>query len=491
MYIRMVVVMAVTLYTSRVVLDSLGVEDFGIYNVVGGIIAMFRILNGALTDASQRFITFELGKGDRGDVNNIFSQCLVLHFLLGIIVVAVAEPIGIWFLNNKLMIPSERLNAAFWIYQFTIISMFVMFISVPYNALIVAHEKMSAFAAISIIDALLRLVVAYALYIQGIDKLILYGALMLLTQIILRLVYTIYCRRNFKSSEFKFIWNTHIIKKMGQFASWTILGNMSYLLTTQGLNLLLGMFFNPIINAARGIAVQVQGAIETFVRNFQTAINPQITKYYASGNFERMHKLVFTSSRFSFFLMMIPILPLLFETEQILQLWLGKVPEYVVGFTRIVLLISWVTTLLNPLEVSVKASGRIRKFEIVIYGLKLLVLPIAYIFLRLGASPLSVFGLQLIIELTAYFVSIFITSKDVGFMVLRYMKDVLLVIVPTTLFSLLLPIVLVRTVDVSVGRFFLLTIFSTIWSLIIVLIIGTSKEEKIFIKNKISCLRKK
>lgn len=488
MYIRMVIVMTVTLYTSRVVLKSLGVEDFGIYNVVGGIIAMFRIFNGALTDASQRFITFELGKGENGDVTKIFSQCLILHFLLGFIVVVFAEPIGIWFLYNKLMIPPERLDAAFWIYQFTIISMFVMFISVPYNALIVAHEKMKAFAMISIVEAFLRLGVAYALYIEGVDKLILYGFLMLLTQICLRFIYTLYCKKEIKASTFKFTWDKETIKEMGRFASWTILGNMSYLSTTQGLNLLLGVFFPPVVNAARGIAVQVQGAVETFVRNFQTAINPQITKNYAAGKIETMIDFVFVSSRFSFFLMMIPMMPLLFETNQILELWLGTVPEYTVVFVRVILLVSWISTLLNPLEISVKASGKIRNFEIVIYGLKFCILPISYILLKYyGYSPIYVFVIQFEIDIVALCASIRISSKILSFNVGRYINDVIFCIMPVVIVTTLVPLVVVSIMEKSVLRVFVLIIFSLLWSLLVVLILGTSYTEKKYIKNKLKC----
>ena len=305
LYFRMIITMAVSLFTSRVILQTLGVDDFGIYNLVGGITAMFQILNGTLADATQRYITVEIGKGDDGSINKIFSICLLLHVILGIIIVVIAEPLGLWMIHNKLIIPTDRIGAATWILHFSVISLFVVIISVPYNALIIAHEKMEAFAMISIIEAVGKLLIVYALLIGHMDRLILYGVLMLLMQTGIRYLYTSYCNRNFSESKFHYYWDNGLVKEMSGFASWTIIGNMAFICVTQGISIILGMFFFPVVNAARGIAVQVQTAMLTFVKNFQTAINPQITKTYASGNISETHSLIFRSSRFSFFLVMI------------------------------------------------------------------------------------------------------------------------------------------------------------------------------------------
>src|SRR3712207_5379352 len=320
LYFRMIVIMAVTLFTSRVILQTLGVEDYGIYNVVGGIVAMFTFISSSLTTASQRFITFELGKGKKGNISNVFSTCLTLHILLAILIAIIVEPFGIWFIYNKLMIPEARLTAAIWVFQFSILAMVVMIVSVPYNALIVAYEKMNAFALVSVIDAALRLAIAYSLLaFNSLDKLIVYGALVFLAQLIIRACYTVYCNRTFTDVQYCKQMDRSLLLEMGKFASWSIFGNVAFLTYTQGLNLLLGMFFSPVVNAARGVAVQIQGAVNTFVSSFQTAINPQITKNYAAGNFSEMINLVFRSSRFSFYLLMMLSVPVLLRTSDILD----------------------------------------------------------------------------------------------------------------------------------------------------------------------------
>jgi len=300
LYIRMIIIMAVSLFTSRVILQTLGVDDFGLYNLVGGITAMFQFLNGTLADATQRYITVEIGKGENGNVNKIYSLCLLLHILLGIIIVLIAEPIGLWLIHNKLIIPFNRLDAVIVVFHLSVISLFISIITVPYNALIIAHEKMNAFAIISIVEAIGRLMIAYSLLISLIDKLILYSLLILLLQFFIRVLYSFYCKRHFEESKFRFYWDKGLVKELFSFASWTIIGNLAYISVTQGITLLFGLFFLPVVNAARGIAVQVQSAISTFVKNFQTAINPQITKTYASGNTSEMYSLIFRSSRFSF-----------------------------------------------------------------------------------------------------------------------------------------------------------------------------------------------
>ena len=491
LYLRMVVIMGVTLFTSRVVLQALGVDDYGIYTVVGGITAMFKIILGSMTDATQRFLTFEIGKGAQGNVSKVFSTSLLLHVIIGVVIVIVAEPLGLWFLNHKLIIPAERMNAAFWVFQSSLISLFFLIVSIPYNAMIVAYERMKAFAYISVLDAFLRLCIAYLLFVDfGIDRLILYSFLMMASQTLLRFVYSIYCNHSFADSKFHLYFDRHLIVEFGKFGSWTLIGNASYLLSTQGISLLLGTFFAPFVTAARGIAIQVHGALTTFVKNFQTAVNPQITKNYASGKLNSLHELVIRSAKFSVFLMIVPLLPILFETEYVLELWLVEVPQYTVDFTRFMILSLLLTTLRNPIEVAAKATGKIKRFEIEVQGSKLLILPISYIFLRLGYSPVSVFVIDLIFNIIALVLSLKEINRLIGLSIVECLHNVILRVAITCLLSAILPLYLRLFFEEGLFRF-ILSIATTIPTLIIITYIGLTSTERCSIYQMINKMKSK
>lgn len=303
LYIRMLFTMAVSLFTSRVVLNTLGVEDYGIQNVVGGVISMFTFINGGMVSSTQRYLNFEIVKGNADRLRSVFNTALQIHALIALVIIILGETVGLWFLLEKLVIPEERMTAAMWVYQCSIIACAVNILSVPYNADIIAHEKMSAFAYISILDVTLKLVIVYLLVVSPIDKLIAYAILTLLVQLLIRYVYTRYCNKHFQESFVEWRFNKPLFKEMLSFAGWSFLGNLAAILYTQGLNMMLNIFFGPVVNAARGIAVQVQSAVHQFVSGFQTALNPQITKNYASGDLEQMHSLMFRSARFSFLLL--------------------------------------------------------------------------------------------------------------------------------------------------------------------------------------------
>ena len=340
LYFRMLFMMLVSLYTSRVVLATLGVEDFGIYNVVGGVITMFSFFNGAMSSSTQRYITFELGRGDFDQLQKVFQTSVNIHLLVALLILFLGETIGLWFFYEKMVIPASRMTAAFWVYQFSIITMMVMIVSVPYNAAIIAHEKMSIFAYISILEVLLKLGIVYLLYLTRSDKLIMYAALLCATQLLIRIVYGHYCSCHFKEVRYYWGWDLKLFKEMLYFGGWNLWGGFATVLFSQGINILLNMFFGPFVNAARGIAVQVQGAVTQFSTNFQTALNPQITKSYALGDFTYMHSLIFRSSKFTFLLLAVISFPILLETEMILQLWLNMVPAYTVVFVRLMLCIT-------------------------------------------------------------------------------------------------------------------------------------------------------
>ena len=425
LYLRMLLIMAVSFYTSRVVLQTLGVVDYGIYNVVGGIVAMFGFLNSAMSSSTQRYLTFELGRGDTERLKKVFVTSMNIHIMISVIVFVLAETIGLWLLYNKMTIPAERFNAAFWVYQCSILSTMIMFISVPYNATIIAHEKMSAFAYISILEVVLKLLIVYLLLIGDIDKLILYAVLMLTVQVIIRFIYNIYCKRHFEETKYSFLFDRPLFKEMLSFSGWNLWGNMAAVAFTQGLNILLNMFFGPVVNAARGVAVQVQQTVTQFSMNFQTAINPQITKSYAIEDYEYMHSLIFRSSRFTFFLLLCICLPVFMEAEALLGIWLKEVPEYSAVFLRIILCVTIVDAVANPLMISAQATGHIKIYQSVVGGILLTILPIAYVVLKLGGNPQSVFIVHLLICTIAFIVRLFIIRPMIRLSLTKYIKEVI------------------------------------------------------------------
>lgn len=384
LYFRMILNMLVALYTSRIVLNTLGVTDFGIYNVVGGVVSMFGFLNGLLSTTIQRYMTFELGKGNLNTFNKVFNISQIILGLLSLLIIILAETVGLWFLYNKLVIPVDRMEAALWVFQASIASTVIMLMSVPYNAVIIAHEKMSVFAYISIIEVCLKLGMVFFLFLFDMDKLVLYSFLMFIVQISIRMIYGVYCSRHFSGTRFRLLIDKSLIKEMLSFTGWNLFGNIAFLMYTQGVNILLNMFFGPLVNAARAVAVQAQGAISQFSTNFQMALNPQITKSYAIRDYSYMHKLINRSSKFTFLLLLFISLPIMIETHMVLFLWLGDVPAYSVAFLRIMIVTVIIDAVANPLMVAASATGDVKKYQSLIGGLLLLMLPISYIVLKLG-----------------------------------------------------------------------------------------------------------
>ncbi len=446
LYVRMLFSMGVGLFTSRVILASLGIVDYGISNVAGGVVAMFGFLNAAMTTSTQRYLTFELGRGDNERLRLTFMTSLYIHIMIALIVVILAETIGLWFLKNKIVIPVGRETAAMYCYQFAIISTVVSILSYPFNAAIVSHERMGTFAYISILDVILKLGVAYTLYIVNIDKLIAYSSLVLAVQCLMTSVYVAYCWKHFDESRLRCLWDVGLLKEMGAFAGWNMWGNVAYILFTQGINILLNMFFGPVVNAARGVAVQVQGVIMQFSGNFQTAINPQITKTYSQNDLTNMHRLIFRSSKFTFFLLLCLSLPVILEADVILGLWLKTVPEYSAIFLRLMLCVAIMDSVANPLMISAAATGKVKVYQSVVGGILLAVVPVSYVVLKLGGNPYSVFVVHLSVSLIAFIVRLFIVRPLIKITVHDYTVNVTarcaIVAVPATGLSLLFKILL-------------------------------------------------
>lgn len=492
LYLRMIFILCVGLYTSRIVLNTLGVEDYGIYNVVGGFVAFFSFLNGAMATATQRFITFELAQGDVERQTVTFSTAAIIHVAIAFLIVIIAETVGLWFVCNKLVIPEERFVAAMWVYQFSILSMFVSIVSIPYNAAIIAHEKMSAFAYISILDTVLKLAIVYLLTIATFDRLIFYAALLFGISLLDRLIYGIYCKRHFIETRVRLIFDKRIFNAMTNIAGWSLFGNIAGVFYTQGLNVLLNIYFGPAVNAARAIAVTIQGVVTGFVGNFQMALNPQITKSYAIDDMKRMHSLIFASSKYSFFLLLFIALPIMIETQTILTLWLKIVPEHTVWFVRLILCILLIDTLSNPLMISAQAVGRVKVYQSVVGGLLLLILPIAYVALRLGGNPETVFIVHMVVAVSALICRVIIVGRMVSFTFALYARKVLL---PTTSVFLL-------TSCISAGLFCVIPdngILKTveviamilIFTAVVILFAGLSTTERMFMRNRISNLMHK
>lgn len=485
LYFRMFFIMAVNLYTSRVVLKTLGVEDFGIYNVVGGIITMFAFINSAMASTTQRYLTFELGKGDLAGLNKVFSVSISIHALIAAIIFVLGETIGLWFLYYKMVIPAIRMDAAIWVYQLSILSSIVMIVSVPYNACIIAHEKMSAFAYISILEVVLKLGIVYVLWFVAWDKLKLYAVLMFMTQLLIRVVYGRYCGKHFLETKFQFIKDKHLFKEMLSFAGWNLWGNCASVFYTQGLNILLNMFFGPVVNAARGIAVQLQAAIMQFSVSFQTALNPQITKSYANNNVEYMHKLIYGASKYSFFLLLLLSFPLLLNMPFLLKVWLANYPDYTVPFSRLMICCTIVDAVANPLMISASATGKVRKYQSVIGGLLLCILPISYVVLRLGGNPISVFVVHLSICILAFIVRLFIVRPMIQLSLRDYFNKVVLKSGLVCFLAICFPCFLKWQMNDDAISFFTTSFVFVIIAVIMIYFVGFQKEERMFVKTKL------
>ena len=484
LYVRTLFIMLVTLYTSRVVLNTLGVSDYGIYNVVGGVVAMFGFINASMSSATQRYITFALGKGDIADLRKIFSTALQIHVLIAALIVVLGETVGLWFMYTKMQIPADRMNAAFWVLQCSIVSSVVMIISVPYNADIIAHERMSAFAYISIIEAVLRLAIVYLLLAFSYDKLILYAFLTLAVQLLIRFCYSSYCNKHFPESKYRHVWDKSLFKEMTGFAGWGMFSSLSGILSGQGLNMLLNVFFGPVVNAARAVAVQVQNAILQFIGNFQMAINPQITKTYANGEMEDMHKLMFRSARFTFYLLFVVSLPVLFETNFILTVWLKTVPENTVIFLRIMICVSLLYPLSNPLIIANQATGQVRNFQFVSGLILLFILPVSYICLSFGRPAYSVFVVHFIMEFTTLFYRLRLLRSSINIRFIDYFKNVFFRVVLVVAISIIIPIAIYNYMGNTIIRFFLICIICILSVGLSAYTVGLSHNERLFIKSK-------
>lgn len=491
LYIRMLFLMVISLYTSRVVLQSLGVEDFGLYNAVAGFITLFDTFTHSLSAAISRYLTFELGRGDKKKLNLVFSTTVAIQIAISIVFVLVAESVGIWFLQNKMTIPVGRETAALWAFQCALLVFVIKLICVPYNACIIAHEKMGAFAFIGILEGIGKLIVAFAILYFGGDRLILYSVLLCLIQLSITSIYGLYSKRRFEECIFRFVFEKSLFKEIFSFAGWNFIGGSSSVLNNHGVNVLLNVFCGPAVNAARGIAMQVDNAVLKFSDNFLTAVRPQITKSYASGDHSYMMKLVFDGSRFSAYLLILLSIPLVVETPTILSLWLTVVPDHTIAFVRLILLNSIVNVLSYTMITAMLATGNIKTYQIIVGGMNLLGFPVSWILLRLGLAPESVFLCLIGISTICLFLRLILLKRMINLPIMRFLYEVLLRVIVVALLSSVIPFIVSNYFSTGFSRLVVNSSISVLISLCVILFAGISKNERTLIVDKVYSFIKK
>lgn len=478
LYVRMLFLMVINLYTSRVILSALGVDDFGIYNVVGGFVALFAIVSRSLSGAESRFLNYAMGSGDKERVKTTFSSTVTIQILLACIVAILAEAIGVWFLNNKMVIPQDRLVAANWCFQLSVLTFCYNLFAVPYNAAIIAHERMSIFAYVSIIEGAAKLGISYLIFCSPIDKLVFYAILLCLLQIIIRELYRSYCKKNFEECTYKFIYDKNFLKELLSYAGWGYIGSTAEVLRNQGINVLINLFFGPAINAARAIANQVLHAVDGFINNFMVAVRPQMVQSYAAGNIIYVNDLIIKSSKFSYYLFLILSLPIIFNTDALLHLWLKVVPDQCAIFIQLTLVFTMITILYRPISIAQAATGKIRDYQIVVSGVQLLNLPISYCCLKLGCPVVIVLVVAIVLAMIVLFLSMYMIKRIMPFNAMAFTRQVLLRVLLVTIMAIIVPSLISSFLPHNLFWLImgiLICLFSTVFW---VYVVGCNNQEK-------------
>lgn len=481
----MTFLMFISFFTSRVVLDKLGVEDFGISNVVGGLAVMFVFFSSSMANATQRFINIELGKQSTDGARKILNQHLIIYCIIVIFVLIAAETFGLWIVKNKLTIPESRISAAVLVYQFTIISLCVTILGVVFNSLIIAHENMKVYSYIGVVEGAIKLGIAYMIGVAPCDNLIFYSFSLALLVSLVQFFYLFYCFKNYEECSLHWNWNTSQMKETFLFIGWNTVGTAVYAINSQGINILLNIFFGPIVNAARGIAFQVDHAVNNFSNNFFTAVRPQITKAYASQDFYYLNQLFFQSSKYSFFLLWIICLPLFFCIDFILSIWLVDVPEWTNVFTIWVLAYSLINVFTNPIWSIILAVGKLRKYISIGSAVYLLVFPISYEFLRQGCSPVSVFVVLFVLRCIYVFIALIILHSYVSFSFKLYIKKIVIPCAIVVCTSVIIPIAMMFFLSDSIAENLLLGGISMLCAIVCIWFLGMSSDDKLFVKSLI------
>lgn len=485
LYLRTFFSMMVSLYTSRIVLNALGVEDFGIWSVLGGIVSMFGFINSSLSSSVFRFLAHAIGTGDNEQINKTYNASIIVHIFLAIIILLLCETVGQWFLAEKLVVPDAKREIANIVFQIVIVTSCVSLLSVPFNSVIISYERMDVYAYMTIIDVMIKLIIAYVVYVVPTNKLVWYASMMMVTTLMLLLFYYLYVRIKFNHLSFQRVREPKLYKSLLGFSGWSIFGNLAYVGYTQGLNMLINMFFGPVVNAARAISLQIEQTVGTFVGNFQTAVNPQIIKSYAQEELDRMHHLILRSSKFSLYLLFLFALPIMLETDTLLYLWLKQVPEHTVAFCRIMFLVIAIDTVSRPIGIGVVATGEIKRWHVIIGTILLLIIPISYIVLKLGAPAESVFIVYLIIELVALVVRILLANRKILLPIYSFAQKVIVKPVFVMLLSTALPFLLRNLMQEGIVRLLSVVVVGGLASLSCVYFLGLDTAERQFVNNEI------
>ena len=479
LYVRMMVVMIVALFTSRIILNTLGATDYGIYNVVGGIVTIVAFLNSALGGSTSRYLTFALGEGILEKQKKTFGAALNLHICIALLVLIVGETIGLWFFYEKMIIPEDRVSASLWVYQFSIVTTMISFTQVPYNASLIAHEKMSIYAYVGLYEAFSRLAIAYLITISPIDNLVFYGLLLLLNTIVVQMFYRWYAVKNFSECSFSLVKDKALYKQLLRYGGWDLFGNLAVVCKGQGVNLLLNVFFGPVVNAARAIAFQIQGAVLQFVSNFMTAVRPKVIKNYAEGNVERMYSLTFYTAKFSYMLMLALVVPICCEIKFILHLWLGdEAPEETALFAVLVLVTyTWRTFHIAAL-MPYHAIGNIKTGNVTIGSLMIATLPIGYVLFKIGLPVYSVFLVIFAIEIVGMFAIYWLIHNYEYFPYLDIFRKILIPTTAVTLLTVALPLYIINFMEDCWLRLILVCVSSETTLGLSAFYIGLNKSER-------------
>ncbi len=486
LYIRMFVMMGVSLFTSRVVLDVLGAADYGLCNIINGIVVMFSFLNTALLTATQRFLNFNLGRGDLRQTNNVFCMSMNTYLILSFIILLIGETIGLWFINTQLNVPDGRMYAANWVYQFTLIQFIVNLIRVPYNASIIAYEKMDFYAYISLAEVVLKLLVVYLLYISSFDKLITYSFLYTIIPLLITYLYKLYCNGKFQTTRYKIYWDKQTFNELFSFSSWTLFGALANVLAIQGLNIMINIFYGVTVNAAAGIATQVSTAVNGFITNFQTAFQPQIVKSYANGEIERFHRMIYTTSKFSFFLIFVLAFPIICGIESILNIWLVEVPKYTAEFCTLILIFLSIDAFSAPLWMGVQAIGKIKTYQVLMTCIAYLSFPLGYLALKMGYAPYSIWVVRIIVNIVMVLARCVFVQRRFGFPILCYIKQTVIPIFKVIIISVPIPLLATRLFSLNYGIYSLLiSLLALICVVPTIFIVGLTMHERILLKEMV------
>lgn len=484
LYARMLLVMFVSLYTSRVVINSLGISDYGIYNVIGGFVTMFSIFYVTVSGAISRFITVNLGTGDIEKLKRVFSTSIVIQLIIIAVIVILLESFGLWFINNKMVIPQERLDAANWVFQLSVVTIAISCWSIPYNAAIVAHEKMNIFAFVGIFEAISKLTIAFAIVYNPFDKLVYYAFLIMLLSVIVRIIYGIYCKKHFEECDGRLCFDKKLLCQMFGFSGWNFVGSSAAIIRDQGGNVVLNLFCGPTVNAARGIAMSVNSAVSGFATNFMTAINPQIMKSYANEDWDYLKMLVCQSARLSFYILFLLGLPIIITTPYLLKIWLGIVPDYAITFTRLILIFSMSESLASSLGTALLANGNIKNYQLLVGGVNLLNIPLSYLFLKIGFAPEVTIIIAIFLSVICEFLRLFLLKKYINFQVRYFIRNIYMNVILVSVSAFFIPVLFLRIFPIiDLPTFIAGGFISIVSALFSILFIGCNKNDRELIYN--------